>query len=363
MRLSKLVSLGLMIMLPVSFTALACSSLAISDKNNNVYHGRTLELSDDLPSWITYYPKSTFFQKLSPNGSNAISYSSKYAILAITTDVYNDGDQHNMFQGLNDQGLSFSANMISNFNLAPIAVSDYEHSIPYTSLGEWALSNFSTTKQVAEAMKSAKFWAPVLDAFGGIQSPFHFVFYDKTGNSIVIEASNGQLKVYDNPTKVMTNGPSFPWHLENLNNYTQLNNVDHSTSVFGNIRVTQPDSGIAVAALPSSDTSVGRFIRAVYYTSYAPKVNNPSDAMNVLAHIMNRFDRLKDITVDDSINESSEKTTIQSSEYTVWTSLSDLSGGNIMVRGYNDINYSQYSLEQYKNSQSAVFVQINTNKL
>lgn len=369
MKLRNLVCLSIAALMPVSFATLACSSLAISDKNNNVYHGRTLELSEDLPSWITYYPKKTTFQKLSPNGSHGLSYTSKYSILAITTDVYNDGDQHNMFQGLNEAGLSFSANMISNFYLAPVATADYKYSIPYTSLGEWALSNFATTQELAEAMKTAKFWAPVLDAFGGVQSPFHFAFYDKNGGSIVIEATEGHLKVYENPTRVMTNGPSFTWHLENLNNYTQLNNVDRSSAVLGNMKVTQPDSGIAIVDLPSSDTSVGRFVRAVYYTTYAPKAENQRDAVNILAHIMNRFDRMKNITIDtlgnESVSTSETKSTAPSAstEYTVWTSLSDLTAGNIMVKGYSDIEYSQFSLDQYKNSTQPVFVQINTNKL
>jgi len=158
----------------------------------------------------------------------------------------------------------------------------------------------------------------------------------------------------------MTNGPSFPWHLENLNNYTQLTNLDRSSAVLGNIDVVQPDSGIAASDLPSSDTSVGRFIRAVYYTTYAPKADSSSDAMNILAHAMNRFDRLKDITTD-SLSESGKRG-IVSSEYTVWTSLSNLKEGIIQIRGYNDINYQTFSLAQFKQSNKPVFEKINVAK-
>ncbi|MCE9841759.1 linear amide C-N hydrolase, partial [Proteus terrae] len=99
---------------------------------------------------------------------------------------------------------------------------------------------------------------------------FHYAFYDKKGGSIVVEATNGKLHVYQNPTRVMTNGPDFPWHLTNLNNYSQLTNIDKSSGKLANINVVQPDSGIATSQLPSSDTSVGRFIRAVYFSTYAP---------------------------------------------------------------------------------------------
>lgn len=50
-------------LLAVSVASEACSSLAILDKNNNVYQGRTLELTADLPSWVTFYPKNTQFTK------------------------------------------------------------------------------------------------------------------------------------------------------------------------------------------------------------------------------------------------------------------------------------------------------------
>lgn len=52
--------------LSVQFNAESCTSLAILDTNNNLYHGRTLELTTYIPSWVTYYPENTVFQKKCP---------------------------------------------------------------------------------------------------------------------------------------------------------------------------------------------------------------------------------------------------------------------------------------------------------
>ncbi|MGU0056256.1 linear amide C-N hydrolase [Enterobacter hormaechei] len=87
--------------------------------------------------------------------------------------------------------------------------------------------------------------------------------------------------------------PIFPWHLTNLNNYTHLSNINVSSSTLGRIKINQPDSGIALATLPSSDTSVDRFIRAVYYSTYYHKISDPDKQLIELADIMNRFDCLK----------------------------------------------------------------------
>lgn len=361
MKLNKIMSGMISALLIVSTSTLACTSLAITDTNKHVYHGRTLELAESLPSWITYYPQGMTFQKKTPDGKEGIKYSAKYAILAISTQIYDDGDDHNIFQGLNSGGLSFSANMMDEAVLYAPEEKNYDKAIPVTAIGEWALASFASVDEVREAVNSGTFWAPVLKNFGNLKSPFHYAFYDKNGGSIVVEAREGKLYVYDNPTRAMTNGPDFSWHLKNLNNYTQLTNVDRSTAKLGGIDVRQPDSGIATSDLPSSDTSVGRFIRAVYYSSYAPKAGSTEEAMNTLAHVMNRFDRTKNITVD-TMGESAGKTAQLTSEYAVWTSLSDLSNGTMLVRGYKDINYSKFTLAQYKDSDKPVFEMINVGK-
>ena len=59
------------------------------------------------------------------------------------------------------------------------------------------------------------------------------------------------------------------------------------------------------------------------------------------------------------MTESGSNTGIVTSEYTVWTSLSDLSNGVMMVRGYKDINYTSYSFEQFKGTDKPVFKKIN----
>lgn len=43
--------------------AQACTTLAIQDKQGDIFHGRTLEYMQDLPSWLTYYPAGTQFDK------------------------------------------------------------------------------------------------------------------------------------------------------------------------------------------------------------------------------------------------------------------------------------------------------------
>lgn len=70
-----------------TLAAQACTTLAVQDKQGDIFHGRTLEYMQDLPSWLTYYPAGTQFDKKTPDGSQGVSYQAKYPILAITSTI------------------------------------------------------------------------------------------------------------------------------------------------------------------------------------------------------------------------------------------------------------------------------------
>ncbi|MDD9338220.1 MAG: linear amide C-N hydrolase [Providencia heimbachae] len=336
----------------------ACTTLAITDKENNIYHGRTLEFSSDEPaSILSYYPKNHIFQRQAPNGSLGLKYKVKYPFIAITSAVSFNGAK-DVLQGVNSGGLSFSLNMITDSELAPLSPLKYSKAVPIASIGEWALSQYATIAELKKAIPKAAFWSQKLLLLRGMPSPFHYAFYDKTGACIVVEVSGGKLHIYDNPTRCMTNGLEFPWHLTNLNNYTQLTNVDVSSSTLGNIKVSQPDSGIALAAVPNADTSVGRFVRAVYYSTYYHQVIDPDVQLIELAHVMNKFDRPKNASVDPMLGED-EVFKLYLTEFSVWTVLTDLQRGILYFRGYNNLNYQKFTLEGFKNEKAPVFIQVN----
>lgn len=328
-----------------------CTSLVITDKKGKPYHGRTMEFStDQIPSAISYYPKGTFFQSISPDGSKAHAYTAAYEILGIGIPMAENGEglTYELCEGFNSAGLSFSLNMMPNSELPEIQPSAYSNSIPFDTLGHWALAVCVTVEEIKEKIKHLALWSRAIAQIGGIVSPFHFAFYDKHGGSIVVEVSAKTLHIYDNPTKVMTNGPEFSWHLTNLHNYTHLTNQDVSVNTLGNLKLRQPDCGIATVSLPASDTSVDRFIRAVFYATFANQVEEPEDAILELSHIMNKFDRPKNMTLTQQGEGGEVNGAGLVSEFTVWTSLSDLTRGILYVRSYKQLNYLTYSLAQFK---------------
>jgi penicillin V acylase-like amidase (Ntn superfamily) len=220
-----------------------------------------------------------------------------------------------------------------------------------TDFGSWTLGNFKSVAELKKALGSNEiaFWLPILKDFSPNPWPQHYHFVDKTGDNLVVEFTSGKLNVYDNPVGVLTNGPDFPWHLENLNNYT-FTNEDKNTGQIGKLRLATPDAGIALTALPSAQTSQGRFVKAAFYTNYVRKAKTADDAIITLAHILNNFDRPYDLTIDDSSGQGDGvRGEGSSSEVTVQTTMCDLNRNLYYVRSINAINFSMIDMNKLKN--------------
>lgn len=334
--------------------ALACTKLTYFDTSGNAYHGRTMELGGDLPWLLTYFPAGQTFESDVDNVP-PLTYTAQYAMFAVTmpdrapTDTSPlTANELKVVEGINEQGLSISILAYPSAAGTQRQLDVTQSLLSVNDLGTWALGQFQTVEEVKSALADqAVVFTPVA-AIGGAEAPVHFVLNDRTGATIVVEFHEGDMVVYDNPVGVMTNGPQFDWHLTNLNNYTHLSNVDQSTATFGTLQVNQPDSGIATASLPSSNTSVGRFVRAVYYAQFAEKAADSDAAILTLSRLMNNFDRPKDITYDPPGSGSGEGDALAmgDTEFTPWTVLADLSQARVFLRTYYGLNYTMFDLAQ-----------------
>lgn len=354
MKLKDLCSVLLSVTLLTSSigSSIACTSLMITDVNGNAYHGRTLEFSSIIPTAMTYMPAGTKIESFTPTGSQGKTFNTNYAILGMTAQVIPTAKQITFADGMNDQGLSLKVNWFSATTAIPVD-QDASKLLAITDFGSWVLGSFKNVADLKAAIASNQtaFWLPVVKEFSTNPFPMHYAIVDKSGANVVVEISNGKMNVYDNPVGVMTNGPDFPWHLQNLSNYT-FTNVDKNTGQLGKLNLATQDSGIALTALPSAQTSQGRFVKAAFYSNYVRKAKSADDAMITLAHIMNNFDRPYDLTVDEPGRGGDgpvQRGKGFTSEVTVWTTMSDLSRNQYYVRSINAMNFAMIDMNKLKN--------------
>lgn len=329
----------------------ACTDLIIRDANGVAYQGRTNEFAGVLPDTISYFPTGSLIQSETPDGKIGMTFNTKYAFLAIGLNKLTPNSrQDSVHEGVNDQGMTFSTLAFVG-NTAPKIDSNASKTLSVLDFGAWALGNFQNVSQVKQAIqnKEANIWLPRLAILGNLEAPLHFALFDKTGAGIVIEFTNSQTMVYDNPVGVMTNAPAFPWHLENLNNYAQLSNVDHNSGRFNNLKVNAPDSGNALAGVPSNQISSGRFVKAAFYSNYVRKAKTPKEAIQTLSHVMNNFDRPYELSIDLPGSASPGETSDPSksvTEVTYFTVMNDLGQHHFYIRTINAINYSKIDLSK-----------------
>lgn len=353
MKLRLLKNAMLTVLLSVSLTsnAIACTVLAIKDASGNTYQGRTNEYPGMQPDELTYYPAGTLIESVTPDGQKGMSFQTKYAIFGATLKgMTPNAKQDTIHEAVNDQGMSFTTNAFTRNGQAKITLPP-DKVLSVVDYGAWVLGNFKTTAEVKKAIESNEVdvWLPNIASMWNLLAPVHFAVYDKTGGAIVIEFVGGKTQVYDNPVGVMTNDPPFPWHLDHMNNYARLTNVDKNSGQFQALKVEAPDSGGALAGLPSSNTSPDRFVKAAYYANYALKASNPEEAIQTLSHVMNNFDRPIDITIDEPSNTSGGEA-VQSksatSEATYFTVMNDLSQGHYYIRTIKQINYVRFDMSK-----------------
>lgn len=336
----------------------ACTSLLYIDGKGASYAGRTLELSMELPYKVAYFPTGTVFGSTADQ-HHVLDFSAKNAFVSVgVADPVNG--QIKVLEGINTQGLSFSLLAFPSTDGPADAIKKTTAVLAAIDLGTWTLSQFDTVAQVKAALEKQPVLVTAILPDDALKTPFHYALHDATGASIVIEFSGGQQHVYDNPVGVMTNGPTFPWHMTNLGNYTFMDNKDQSEMTIRGQVFRQPDSGIATAGLSASNTSVGRFVRAVYYSRFAERVDDPDMALKTLAHVMNNFDRPRGITVDARVSQSMAGIPIPgvagqpnyTSEYTSWTTLMDLNRKQMHIRTYDDLNYVRLDLTELAQSKT-----------
>lgn len=344
--ISKSILCACLVAAPISNTY-ACTVLAIKDAKGNTYQGRTNEFASQLPDELTYYPIGTKIESVTPDGKQGKTFETKYAILGVTLKgMTPDAKQDTLHEAMNDQGLSFSALEFTE-NGSPTITATPDKILALVDFGAWVLGNFQNVSQVKQALKNKEIeiWLPKVASFDNMLTPLHVALYDRNGGAIVIEFVNGDTQVYDNPVRVMTNAPAFPWHVRNMDNYAFLTNVDKNIGKFNDLNVTAPDAGIALVALPSAQTAPGRFVKAAYYSNYAYKAQTPVEAIKTLSHVMNNFDRAKNMAVDKEQASKSAKAST-SSEVTLFTGMKDLNQGHFYLRTINSINFTKFDMSK-----------------
>jgi len=117
-----------------------------------------------------------------------------------------------------------------------------------------------------------------------------YVVYDRSGKSIVIEPVGGRLLVHDNPLGVMSNSPTFDWHMTNLRNYIALDPRNIPPIEVAGETFKQLGQGSGMLGLPGDFSPPSRFVRAAVFSATAIPSKDAEAGIAQVFHILNNFD-------------------------------------------------------------------------
>ena len=240
-------------------SAQACTGIMLRTADGSVVHGRTVEFGILVEVDQAIIPRGHEFIAKAPDGPG-MKYKARYGCLGLYT-----FKNLALCDGMNEKGLAVGAFYFPTFaKYTEVTKENRDKALSPADFPNWVLTQFATVGEVQAAIEAgqAVIVPTVLDGWGPVAPPFHYVAYDKTGASIAIEPVDGKLKVTRNPLGVFTNSPTFDWHLTNLRNYIALNPRNVPPVELEGLKLQAFGQGSGMLGLPGDFTPPSRFVRA-----------------------------------------------------------------------------------------------------
>lgn len=318
----------------------SCTGITLTSKDGANIVARTVEwASGESPSDYLIVPEGYTKQSMLPDGTRSgMKYTAFYGYVGLASEDY-------VIEGLNEVGLSAGLFYFPHVGSYPkYDPSQKDATISDTELVAWMLGNFETVEDVISALSTIR----VVSTDSRAEN-LHWRVADKFGRQIVIEYMDGIPMVYENKLGVLTNSPSYPWHITNLNNYINLKPGTDSAHEFGDIKMSPIGHGSNMIGLPGDMTPPSRFVRVAFYQTSAPIMDTAEQTVN------QAFTILESMTIPIGV-QYADKTKIPNiPSATQWTSVTDMTNNklyyttmyNPIIRKF-DLNNIDFTSVQYQ---------------
>ncbi len=300
----------------------ACTSIRINTTDGNIFYARTMEGDTTYGATISIVPAGTGYTGTLPGGKqDGLKWRAKYGFVGM-----NNATLPVITDGINEKGLVVGMLMFPGYAGYQEFKSIHAHkTIAQFEFATWALSNFATADEVKAAVKDIR--VSNSDKVGKLE--LHYTIHDASGKSVVVEYSGGKLHVFKNPLGVMTNSPTFDWHLTNLKNYVNLRAVNAPAITVGEVKDSGFGQGTGMLGLPGDYTPPSRFVRMVALTQSANPVTGTDAGLNLAMTIIDTCDIPLGVVRD--MDSKPPKY-----DHTVWSAVADLKGLRYYYRTYDN---------------------------
>ncbi len=279
---------SLLALIMLSPSAYPCTGITLKSADGAVVVSRTVEwaLNDAQHNQILIVPRNKQFIGQTPEGYNGKKWTGKYGFVTLSAYGQPYGPD-----GLNEEGLYVGVYYLPDFaEYATYNSAEAQNSMSVGDLMQWMLSSFKTVDEIIANLENVIVVNVENKEFGGAALPFHFKIVDPSGNSKIIEiVNNGEIKIYDPYIGVITNSPTYDWHLINQRNYLSLTTNPNIPKTFDNYNLQPLGGGSGLIGLPGDFTPPSRFVRAAAFTASCRPLETSLDAVFESFRILDNF--------------------------------------------------------------------------
>ncbi|MEA4862512.1 MAG: linear amide C-N hydrolase [Victivallaceae bacterium] len=268
-----------------AWRAQGCTGITLKAENGDVVCGRTMEWGEsDCEARILVYPRGYEYSARVPKGFSGMSWKGKYGMAGL--EMFRSG---RFTDAMNEKGLRVGLFYFPGFADYPEydpSLADRE--IAPTDVVSYLLSTCANLDEAEAALQKVEV-AAIPEEVLGFPSPVHFMISEQSGRQIVVEWANGKPKIFNCPLGVITNAPTYDWHVINLRNYIGMTLDPKPDISLDGIKLAPLGVGSGFLGLPGDFTPPSRFIRAVVFTQTARKTPDGAETLYEAFRIMDNF--------------------------------------------------------------------------
>ena len=299
-----------------------CTSIVL--RKGGYFFGRNLDMDRHFGEKVVIMPKNYAFpfRNVSDNSRFAlVGMASLLDGVPLFADAMNE-------KGLAMAGLNFPGNAFYKKTGSGIAPWEL---IPFL------LRNFATVREVRKALTQVALIDEVFRE-GIPNAPLHYHISDRE-ESVVLESTREGVRIYDNPFDVMTNNPPFPFHRENMRQYSALSPVTpEGVNAFG--------EGFGGIGLPGDYSPASRFVKAAYLVKNQIASESDMGGANQFFHIAGNVEMPKGSVITKS----------GTLDYTIYASVMSGETGTYYFKTYEDMAVRKVSLADQDGEGKDLFV-------
>lgn len=316
-----------------------CTALTLSTKEGYHLFGRNMDLDDNFEQSVILVPRGFNYTNI----ATGEAVRTNYAILGMGTIM----DKHPMFaEAFNEKGLACAGLNFEGYADWEEDLAGDKINIAPSDFILWIVSNFESIEQLRPVLADVWIVEKSLNEYTPIPT-LHWIVTDKEGECLVIEKTEEGLRLFTNQVGVLTNSPTFDWHVTNLSRYLGLSTHQPKEIKWGEEQLKLLGVGAGAQGLPGDFLSTSRFVKAAFLR------NNVKFGHDSQAAIVEFFRILNNV----AMVRGSVVTGKQKYDITQYTSCMCLEKGVYYYTTYNNlqINAIDMNKEDLDSSELKVF--------